>query len=84
MQGDQRLTAHGVEAAKGRWRVIGVFDFESAVPGDPVEDLLWTADHGLDSPDLYCVLIAAHEPEYASLLQQELAAQGGWGSWLMR
>jgi hypothetical protein len=50
MQGDQRLTAHGVEAAEGRWRVIGVFDFESAVPGDPVEDVLWTADHGLDSP----------------------------------
>jgi aminoglycoside phosphotransferase (APT) family kinase protein len=30
--------------------VIGVFDFESALPGDPVEDLIWIADHGLDSP----------------------------------
>jgi aminoglycoside phosphotransferase (APT) family kinase protein len=29
--------------------VVAVFDFESAAPGDPVEDLLWTADHGLES-----------------------------------
>jgi aminoglycoside phosphotransferase (APT) family kinase protein len=29
--------------------VAGVFDFESAAPGDPVEDFLWIADHGLDS-----------------------------------
>jgi aminoglycoside phosphotransferase (APT) family kinase protein len=29
--------------------VVAVFDFESAAPGDPVEDFLWTADHGLDS-----------------------------------
>ena len=27
-----------------------MFDFESALPGDPVEDFLWTADHDLDSP----------------------------------
>jgi aminoglycoside phosphotransferase (APT) family kinase protein len=41
--------AVGQDAA-GRWRVLGVFDFESALPGDPVEDFVWTADHGLDSP----------------------------------
>ncbi len=35
--------------ADGRLGVVAVFDFESAAPGDPVEDLLWTADHGLDS-----------------------------------
>jgi aminoglycoside phosphotransferase (APT) family kinase protein len=29
--------------------VVAVFDFESAVPGDPVEDFLWIADHGLGS-----------------------------------
>jgi len=29
--------------------VVAVFDFESGAPGDPVEDFLWTADHGLDS-----------------------------------
>jgi aminoglycoside phosphotransferase (APT) family kinase protein len=33
----------------GRLEVVAVFDFESAAPGDPVEDFLWTADHGLDS-----------------------------------
>ncbi len=37
-------------AADGRIQVVAVFDFESAAPGDPVEDFLWTADHGLDSP----------------------------------
>jgi aminoglycoside phosphotransferase (APT) family kinase protein len=36
--------------AGGRLEVTAVFDFESAAPGDPVEDFLWTADHGLDSP----------------------------------
>jgi aminoglycoside phosphotransferase (APT) family kinase protein len=35
--------------ADGRVGVVAVFDFESAAPGDPVEDLLWTADHGLES-----------------------------------
>lgn len=34
----------------GRPEVVAVFDFESAAPGDPVEDFLWIADHGLDSP----------------------------------
>jgi aminoglycoside phosphotransferase (APT) family kinase protein len=34
----------------GGRRVLGVFDFESALPGDPVEDFIWTADHGQDSP----------------------------------
>jgi aminoglycoside phosphotransferase (APT) family kinase protein len=33
----------------GHLEVVAVFDFESAAPGDPVEDFLWTADHGLDS-----------------------------------
>src|SRR6266536_1764619 len=37
-------------AADGRLEVVAVFDFESAAPGDPVEDFLWNADHGLDSP----------------------------------
>jgi aminoglycoside phosphotransferase (APT) family kinase protein len=37
-------------AADGRIGVVAVFDFESAAPGDPVEDFLWIADHGLDSP----------------------------------
>jgi aminoglycoside phosphotransferase (APT) family kinase protein len=37
-------------AADGRLEVTAVFDFESAAPGDPVEDFLWIADHGLDSP----------------------------------
>jgi aminoglycoside phosphotransferase (APT) family kinase protein len=37
-------------AAGGRPEVVAVFDFESAAPGDPVEDFLWNADHGLDSP----------------------------------
>jgi aminoglycoside phosphotransferase (APT) family kinase protein len=36
-------------AADGHLEVVAVFDFESAAPGDPVEDFLWTADHGLDS-----------------------------------
>jgi aminoglycoside phosphotransferase (APT) family kinase protein len=36
-------------AAGGLLEVVAVFDFESALPGDPVEDFLWTADHGLDS-----------------------------------
>jgi aminoglycoside phosphotransferase (APT) family kinase protein len=36
-------------AGEGHLEVVAVFDFESAVPGDPVEDFLWTADHGLDS-----------------------------------
>jgi aminoglycoside phosphotransferase (APT) family kinase protein len=35
--------------ADSRVGVVAVFDFESAAPGDPVEDLLWTADHGLES-----------------------------------
>lgn len=35
--------------ADGRVGVVAVFDFESAAPGDPVEDFVWTADHGLDS-----------------------------------
>jgi aminoglycoside phosphotransferase (APT) family kinase protein len=35
--------------ADGRVGVVAVFDFESAAPGDPVEDFLWTADHGLES-----------------------------------
>ncbi len=39
----------GSRAADGRMRVVAVFDFESAAPGDPVEDFLWIADHGLDS-----------------------------------
>ena len=46
--------------AVGRWRVVGVFDFESAVPGDPVEDLLWTADHGLDSP-VFTAFVAGYQ-----------------------
>jgi len=37
-------------AAGGHMEVVAVFDFESAAPGDPVEDFLWAADHGLDSP----------------------------------
>src|SRR6266487_817128 len=37
-------------AAGGHIEVVAVFDFESAAPGDPVEDFVWTADHGLDSP----------------------------------
>jgi aminoglycoside phosphotransferase (APT) family kinase protein len=37
-------------AAGGHLEVVAVFDFESAAPGDPVEDFLWNADHGLDSP----------------------------------
>src|SRR6266568_381154 len=37
-------------AAGGHMEVVAVFDFESAAPGDPVEDFLWNADHGLDSP----------------------------------
>ena len=36
--------------ADGHIKVVGVFDFESAAPGDPVEDFLWIADHGFDSP----------------------------------
>jgi aminoglycoside phosphotransferase (APT) family kinase protein len=36
-------------ATDGHWQVAAVFDFESAAPGDPVEDFVWTADHGLDS-----------------------------------
>jgi aminoglycoside phosphotransferase (APT) family kinase protein len=36
-------------AAGGRMEVVAVFDFESAAPGDQVEDFLWNADHGLDS-----------------------------------
>jgi aminoglycoside phosphotransferase (APT) family kinase protein len=35
--------------ADGRVGVMAVFDFESAAPGDPVEDFLWVADHGLES-----------------------------------
>jgi aminoglycoside phosphotransferase (APT) family kinase protein len=35
--------------ADGRVGVVAVFDFESAAPGDPVEDFLWTADHGVES-----------------------------------
>jgi aminoglycoside phosphotransferase (APT) family kinase protein len=35
--------------ADGHLQVVAVFDFESAAPGDPVEDFLWNADHGLDS-----------------------------------
>jgi len=35
--------------ADGHLEVVAVFDFESAAPGDPVEDFLWNADHGLDS-----------------------------------
>jgi aminoglycoside phosphotransferase (APT) family kinase protein len=35
--------------ADGRLEVAAVFDFEEAAPGDPVEDFLWIADHGLDS-----------------------------------
>src|SRR6266704_1768908 len=37
-------------AAGGHMEVVAVFDFESAAPGDPVEDFLWAADHGLESP----------------------------------
>jgi aminoglycoside phosphotransferase (APT) family kinase protein len=51
--------AVGQDAA-GRWRVVGVFDFESAVPGDPVEDLLWTAEHGLDSP-VFTAFVAGYQ-----------------------
>ncbi len=36
-------------ATDGHWQVVAVFDFESAAPRDPVEDFVWTADHGLDS-----------------------------------
>jgi len=35
--------------ADGGVGVVAVFDFESAAPGDPVEDLLWVADHGVES-----------------------------------
>jgi aminoglycoside phosphotransferase (APT) family kinase protein len=45
--------------AAGRWRVLGVFDFESALPGDPVEDFVWTADHGLDSP-VFAAFVAGY------------------------
>src|SRR6266704_4574004 len=50
----------GAEAGAGQ-RVLmpSVFDFESAAPGDPVEDLLWTADHGLDSP-VFSVFVAGY------------------------
>jgi hypothetical protein len=33
----------------GRVEVVAVFDLESAAPGDPVEDFLWPADHGVES-----------------------------------
>jgi hygromycin-B 7''-O-kinase len=46
--------------AAGRWRVVGVFDFESAVPGDPVEDFVWTADYGLDSP-AFAAFVAGYQ-----------------------
>jgi aminoglycoside phosphotransferase (APT) family kinase protein len=29
----------------GHLEVVAVFDFESAAPGDPVEDFLWTPSH---------------------------------------
>ncbi len=35
--------------AGGRLGVVAVFDLESAAPGDPVEDFVPTADHGLES-----------------------------------
>src|SRR5215472_650011 len=43
-------------AGDGRLEVVAVFDFESCAPGDPVEDFLWTADHGLDSPVFHSFL----------------------------
>lgn len=43
-------------AADGHMEVVAVFDFESAAPGDPVEDFLWVADHGLDSPIFHSFL----------------------------
>jgi aminoglycoside phosphotransferase (APT) family kinase protein len=49
------------QGTDGRWRVVGVFDFESAAPGDPVEDLLWTADHGLDSPVFTAFVAGYHQ-----------------------
>jgi aminoglycoside phosphotransferase (APT) family kinase protein len=43
----------------GRPEVVGVFDFESATPGDPVEDFLWTADHGMESP-IFTAFVAGY------------------------
>jgi aminoglycoside phosphotransferase (APT) family kinase protein len=48
-------------AAGGGREVVAVFDFESAAPGDPVEDFLWNADHGLDSPIFQSFLAGYHE-----------------------
>jgi hygromycin-B 7''-O-kinase len=67
----------------GRWRVMGVFDFESALPGDPVEDFLWTADHGLDSPAFMAFLagylergrLDADAPERLAFYQLEHCLQ---------
>jgi aminoglycoside phosphotransferase (APT) family kinase protein len=36
--------------ADGCIEVVAVFDFEPTAPGDPVEDFMWIADHGLHSP----------------------------------
>jgi aminoglycoside phosphotransferase (APT) family kinase protein len=46
-------------AADGRLGVMAVFDFESAAPGDPVEDFVPTADHGLESP-IFTAFVAGY------------------------
>jgi aminoglycoside phosphotransferase (APT) family kinase protein len=39
--------------------VVAVFDFKSVAPGDPVEDFVPTADHGLESP-IFTVFVAGY------------------------
>jgi aminoglycoside phosphotransferase (APT) family kinase protein len=77
----------------GRWRVLGVFDFESALPGDPVEDFLWTADHGVDSP-VFTAFVGGYlergrldtdAPERFAFYQLEHCLQVlGWAWWADR
>src|SRR6266542_4368798 len=50
LHGDYGTSNAAAGPADGHLEVVAVFDFESAAPGDPVEDFLWNADHGLDSP----------------------------------
>src|SRR6266487_3901744 len=49
LHGDYGTSNAAAGPADGHLEVVAVFDFESAAPGDPVEDFLWNADHGLDS-----------------------------------
>src|SRR5215469_12175222 len=51
LHGDYDSSNVAVGLADGaRLEVVAVLGFELAAPGDPVEDFIWTADHGLDSP----------------------------------